>query len=184
MPERSWQQQLWKAGKMFQLPDDHMTISRDCPVWMKEKHIQQIKAEKWLIYQEARTIHRWSVLNGFKFSQTKTVCTHSCMLHSVHAYPDPDPINVAEETKLLGLILLHCLRPLIIFIYDDFINQSLVWPVCFDKMSDLFASCVFALFSCDWPLSCIPGLIALIKLLIISSASLSVSMLAVFFHRV
>ena len=35
---------------------DHMAISKDCPVWKKEKLIQQIKTEKRLSYPEARRL--------------------------------------------------------------------------------------------------------------------------------
>ena len=50
-------------------------------------------------------IHRWSVLNGFKFSKAKTVCMHFCQLRRMHAEPeltlDRDPIKVVEETKFV-----------------------------------------------------------------------------------
>ena len=53
-------------------------------------------------------IHRWSVLNGFKFSNIKTVCMHFCLLHSVQVEPkltlNGEPIKVVEEIKFLGLI--------------------------------------------------------------------------------
>ena len=52
-------------------------------------------------------IHEWSVENGFKFSKTKTVCVHFCLLRTLHPDPvltmDGDPIEVAKETKFLGL---------------------------------------------------------------------------------
>jgi len=47
-------------------------------------------------------------LNGFKFSQTKTVCVHFCRLRKTH--PDPHlllngtPTPVVDQTKFLGLI--------------------------------------------------------------------------------
>ena len=46
--------------------------------------------------------------NGFKFSETKTVCMHFCRLRKV--YPDPVlllngmQIPVVEQAKFLGLI--------------------------------------------------------------------------------
>ena len=50
----------------------------------------------------------WIDSNGFKFSQTKTVCVHFCRLRKPH--PDPllllngTPIPVVDQIKFLGLI--------------------------------------------------------------------------------
>ncbi len=63
-----------------------------------ERHMQQC----------LNALQRWSDSNGFKFSQTKTVCVHFCRQRRIH--PDPTlllggtRIPVVNETKFLGLI--------------------------------------------------------------------------------
>ena len=53
-------------------------------------------------------LQHWVDTNGFKFSETKTVCVHFCRLRKVH--PDPvlllngTQIPVVEQAKFLGLI--------------------------------------------------------------------------------
>jgi len=46
--------------------------------------------------------------NGFKFSETKTVCMHFCRLRKVHADPvlllNGMQVPVVEQAKFLGLI--------------------------------------------------------------------------------
>ena len=52
-------------------------------------------------------IHRWSLLKGFKFSKTKTVCMRFCLLRNVHAeleltLDEVSTINVVAETITYG----------------------------------------------------------------------------------
>ena len=53
-------------------------------------------------------LQEWADTNGFKFSESKTVCVHFCRLRKQHVDPvltlNGKPIPVAEETKFLGLI--------------------------------------------------------------------------------
>ena len=53
-------------------------------------------------------LHQWTLHNGFKFSQSKTVCMHFCQLRTLHNEPDlyigNTAIKVVKETKFLGLI--------------------------------------------------------------------------------
>lgn len=52
-------------------------------------------------------VSNWSTKNGFKFSKTKTVCMHFCLLRSLHHDPelflDEEPIKIVKEIKFLGL---------------------------------------------------------------------------------
>ena len=54
-------------------------------------------------------IEDWADNNGFKFSQSKTVCVHFCRRRGLH--PDPylvlydNPIPVKKETKFLVILL-------------------------------------------------------------------------------
>ena len=54
-------------------------------------------------------IEDWADNNGFKSSQSKTVCVHFCRRRGFH--PDPylvfndNPIPVKKETKFLGILL-------------------------------------------------------------------------------
>ena len=41
-----------KQAKCANFLGPHMTVSKDCPVWVKEKNIQRIKTEKQLSYLE------------------------------------------------------------------------------------------------------------------------------------
>lgn len=54
-------------------------------------------------------ISTWSTDNGFKFSKSKTVCTHFCQLRALHhdplLYLEGAAIPVAQEVKFLGLLL-------------------------------------------------------------------------------
>ena len=53
-------------------------------------------------------IEKWCVENGFKFSQSKTVCVHFHSKKGILAAPDLNlngqKINVVTETKFLGVI--------------------------------------------------------------------------------
>ena len=52
-------------------------------------------------------LHGWANTNGFRFSQSKTVCIHFCNKRNIH--PDPDltlngqPIPIVDKTKFLGI---------------------------------------------------------------------------------
>ena len=52
-------------------------------------------------------ISMWSVKNEFKFSKTKTVCTHFCLLRPLHHGPelfmDGEAFKVVEDIKILEL---------------------------------------------------------------------------------
>ena len=54
-------------------------------------------------------IERWSTKNGFKFSKSKTLCTHFCHLRKAYNDPvltlDGTPIPVAEDINFKVLSL-------------------------------------------------------------------------------
>ena len=60
------------------------------------------------LQQDLNNIQDWATKNGFKFSKSKTVCTHFCQLRKSHDDPvftlDGTPIQVVEENKCLGVI--------------------------------------------------------------------------------
>jgi len=74
----------------------HMLSSK--LVHITERHLQQT----------LNKLQLWLDTNGFKFSETKTVCMHFCRLLKVH--PDPvlllngTKIPVVEQAKFLGII--------------------------------------------------------------------------------
>ena len=74
----------------------HMLSSKF--VHIIERHLQQT----------LNKLQHWVDTNGFKFSETKTVCMHFCRLRKVH--PDPvlllngTQIPVVEQAKFLGVI--------------------------------------------------------------------------------
>ena len=78
--------------------DDFLICYRSKFVHTIERHLQRS------LYK----LQEWIDSNGFKFSQTKTVCVHFCRLRKTH--PDPllllngTPIPVVEQVKFLGLI--------------------------------------------------------------------------------
>lgn len=51
-------------------------------------------------------INDWSIKNGFKFSRTKTVCMHFCLLRSQHPelHMEGESIKIVKELKFLGLM--------------------------------------------------------------------------------
>lgn len=77
----------------------------DICICYRSKHINTIERK---IQLKINKMLSWSIRNGFKFSQTKTVCMHFCQLRSLHNEPelflDGTPIEVAKETKFLGII--------------------------------------------------------------------------------
>jgi len=78
--------------------DDFLICYRLKFVHIIERHLQQT----------LNKLQHWVDTNGFKFSETKTVCMHFCRLRKVH--PDPvlllngTQIPVVEQAKFLGLI--------------------------------------------------------------------------------
>ena len=69
---------------------------------------QQMRSIERQLQVCLNNLQRWSEENGFKFSESKTVCMHFCNKRSVH--PDPvlllnkQPIPIVNETKFLGII--------------------------------------------------------------------------------
>ena len=69
---------------------------------------QQMRSIERQLQLCLNNLHKWSNENGFKFSDTKTVCVHFCNKRYLH--PDPvlflgkNPIPVVTETKFLGVI--------------------------------------------------------------------------------
>ena len=53
-------------------------------------------------------IQTWADNNGFKFSQTKTVCVHFCNQRKIHLDPElklnGNAIPVVDQVKFLGVI--------------------------------------------------------------------------------
>ena len=82
----------------------HMSV-RSCVVPLQPKFVHNIERH---LQRSLNKLQHWVDSNGFKFSQTKTVCVHFCRLRKAH--PDPQlllngtSIPVVEQTKFLGLI--------------------------------------------------------------------------------
>ena len=78
--------------------DDFVICYRSKYIHIIERHVQR----------SLNKLQEWVDTNGFKFSETKTVCVHFCRLRKTH--PDPvlilngTPISVTEQAKFLGLI--------------------------------------------------------------------------------
>ena len=78
----------------------------DFGVSYRSKHMHAIERQLQL---HLNRIEDWADNNGFKFSQSKTVCVHFCRRRGLH--PDPflvlydNPIPVKKETKFLGILL-------------------------------------------------------------------------------
>jgi len=83
----------------------------DCSLYVDDfvicyasKNMQSVERQLQLCLNRLQS---WADENGFKFSQTKTVCMHFC--HKRHLHPDPTltlngvNIPVVEQTKFLGL---------------------------------------------------------------------------------
>ena len=72
----------------------------------RSKHTHAIERQLQL---HLKRIEDWADNNGFKFSQSKTVCVHFCQRRGLH--PDPylvlydNPIPVNTEKKFLGILL-------------------------------------------------------------------------------
>lgn len=81
--------------------DDFVTCARSRQMRSIERQLQL----------NLNNLQKWSDENGFRFSQTKTVCVHFCNKRRIH--PDPllllnsQPIPVVKETKFLGVIFDH-----------------------------------------------------------------------------
>ena len=72
----------------------------------RSKHMHALERQLQL---HLNRIEDWADKNGFKFSQSKTVCVHFCQRRGLH--PDhylvlyDNPIPVKKETKFLGILL-------------------------------------------------------------------------------
>ena len=72
----------------------------------RSKHMQAIERQPQL---HLNRIEDLALNNGFKFSQSKTVCVHFCQRRGLH--PDPylvlynNPIPVKKDTKFFGILL-------------------------------------------------------------------------------
>jgi len=79
--------------------DDFLKVYRSKYIHIIERHLQR----------SFNMLSPWADNNGFKFSSSKTVCMHFCILRS--AYPNPELtlngtlIPVVEQTKFLEVIL-------------------------------------------------------------------------------
>ena len=68
---------------------------------------QQMRSIERQLQLCLNNLQKWADENGFKFSQSKTVCIHFC--NKRHLHPDPllllntQPIPVVNETKFLGV---------------------------------------------------------------------------------
>lgn len=62
---------------------------------------------EWKIQMTINKMQSWSIMNGFKFLKTKTLCIHFCQLRSLHLDPelflDGEPIKVVKEKKFQGI---------------------------------------------------------------------------------
>lgn len=69
---------------------------------------QQMRSIERQLQLCLNNLQKWSNENGFRFSNTKTVCIHFCNKRSLHPDPilllDKQPIPVVPETKFLGVI--------------------------------------------------------------------------------
>ena len=80
--------------------DDFLICYRSKYVHIIERHLQRC----------LNKLQEWADTNGFKFSESKTVCVHFCRLRKQHADPtltltlNGKQIPVVEETKFLGLV--------------------------------------------------------------------------------
>ena len=85
---------------------DNSLFVDDFGVSYRSKHMHAIERQLQL---HLNRIEDWGDNNGFKFSQSKTVCVHFCRRRGLH--PDPylvlydNPIPVKKETKFLGILL-------------------------------------------------------------------------------
>ena len=77
----------------------------DFCICFRSKNMNMIERQ---LQQCLNKIHDWSNKNGFRFSKTKTNCTHFCNLRNCHRDPDlyldGTRIPVKDESKFLGLI--------------------------------------------------------------------------------
>ena len=67
--------------------DVFLICYRSTFVHIVERHLQQI----------LNKLQHWVDTNGFKFSETKSVCMHFCRLRQVH----PDPVLLLNGTQIL-----------------------------------------------------------------------------------
>ena len=78
--------------------DDFLICYRSKYVHIIERHLQRC----------LNKLQDWADTNGFKFSESKTVCVHFCRLRKEHLDPtltlNGKQIPVVEETKFFGLV--------------------------------------------------------------------------------
>ena len=94
------------SSVVFRNGVDKSLFVNDFGVSYRSKHMHAIERQLQLYLNR---IEDWADNNGFKFSQSKTVCVHFCRRRGLH--PDPylvlydNPIPVKKETKFLGILL-------------------------------------------------------------------------------
>ena len=69
---------------------------------------KQLRSIERQLQQCLNKLQKWADENGFKFSETKTVCMHFCNLRRLHDDPlltiDNNVIPVVKEAKFLGIL--------------------------------------------------------------------------------
>ena len=84
---------------------DNSLFVDDFNVCCRSKNMRTIERKLQLCLNNLQT---WTDENGFKFSETKTVCVHFCNQRRQHAHPDltlhNQAIPVVNDTKFLGVI--------------------------------------------------------------------------------
>ena len=83
--------------------DDFLICYRSKYIHIIERHLQRC----------LNKLQEWADANGFKFSTSKTVCTHFCHLRKHHLDPElflyGMPIPVVQEVKFLASSISNCL---------------------------------------------------------------------------
>ena len=77
----------------------------DCLICYRSKNMNTIERQ---LQSNLNKIQKWVTENGFKFSKSKTVGMHFCLLRKAHNDPvltlDGTPIPVVEESNFLGVV--------------------------------------------------------------------------------
>ena len=77
----------------------------DVLICYRSKNINTIESQFQL---NLNKIQKWATENGFKFSNSETVCMYFCHLRKAHNDPvqtlDGTPFPVVEENKYLGVV--------------------------------------------------------------------------------
>ena len=83
--------------------DSYLYVDDFC-ITSKSKYIRTAEHQ---LQQSINKIHKWSTINGFKISKTKTQCVHFCQLRKMHNDPtlklDDSEIPVVSQYKVLFL---------------------------------------------------------------------------------